>query len=147
MSLNFCHIHGAHSGLYTCPRCEKEYLREQYDRENPGEYGCPHCRYITLRYRATRCPSCQGEVERYFWDDLDAREAAAANALGVAEATKRQYRLGLEAQYGAAIKKAVRRNTIFYVLYYLATVLLVFCSFMANIKESLNKSPPIFARI
>ncbi|MBK1646938.1 hypothetical protein CKO25_20415 [Thiocapsa imhoffii] len=35
-------------------------LWSDYRRDNPGDYECPHCKYKTLKFGATRCPKCQG---------------------------------------------------------------------------------------
>ena len=43
-------------------------------RINPGDYDCPACLYRTLRYRASRCPTCQANVGTEYWDRVDARK-------------------------------------------------------------------------
>ena len=47
-----------------------------YKRANPGDYECPHCKYISLKRGASRCPLCHGEVGSEFWQDLRNRETA-----------------------------------------------------------------------
>lgn len=38
-----------------------------------GDYDCPHCRYKTLRWGASRCPECHGDTWN-FWERLRASE-------------------------------------------------------------------------
>jgi len=40
---------------------------------NPGDHKCPSCLYRTLKYRASRCPRCQGGVDLQFWVAIDER--------------------------------------------------------------------------
>jgi hypothetical protein len=90
--MTYCGIHGIEHKDYTdCPRCladqrHHEALEQSqrhheetleatrqtaYDsdraRADFGDYTCPHCRYVTLRMSATRCPSCHGSIEPSFW--------------------------------------------------------------------------------
>jgi len=61
-----------------------------YRRANPGDYKCPHCKYITLKYEASRCPLCHGEIESYYWYTIRAAEKEKeAAAKAAAEEWKR----------------------------------------------------------
>jgi len=95
-----CSKHSIHHESYDCPRCAEEERHEQllevaflqakaasgaskasdYKRANPGDYLCPHCRYIALKRWGKRCPLCHGEVESSYWSRLIAAEAAAEAA-------------------------------------------------------------------
>jgi hypothetical protein len=46
-------------------------------RANPGDYECPHCKYISLKRNATRCPLCHGSPDANYWSEVAAREEAA----------------------------------------------------------------------
>ncbi len=79
----YCRTHGKFWDPYEsgCPACRdlKESTLEairasDYRRANPGEYECPHCRYISLRRMASRCPLCQGTVDDSYWKRVEARE-------------------------------------------------------------------------
>lgn len=82
----------------TCPRCDAEERHSDllnataesaaatvaaahesdHRRANPGDYACPHCKYISLNYDAARCPLCRGEIGGAYWNDVRAEEKAAA---------------------------------------------------------------------
>jgi hypothetical protein len=47
-----------------------------YRRANPGDYACPHCRYVSLKREASRCPLCRGEIGGDYWNAVRAREKA-----------------------------------------------------------------------
>lgn len=47
----------------------------QYQAQNPGEYECPNCLYITLKRNASRCPKCQGTVNQNYWRAIEQQEA------------------------------------------------------------------------
>ena len=50
--------------------------REAENRlENPGEYECPNCLFITLKMNASRCPKCQGTVSHNYWAAIKRKEA------------------------------------------------------------------------
>src|ERR1700741_4132999 len=79
-TLRYCHIHGSFRADYpdSCPSCDlDEFEREDraepreanetYKRNNPGDYTCPNCLYITLKSGASRCPKCQGTVDADYW--------------------------------------------------------------------------------
>ena len=48
-----------------------------YRRANPGDYKCPHCKYISLKRDASRCPICHGEPGPAYWSRVAAREEIA----------------------------------------------------------------------
>ena len=52
-----------------------------FRRANPGDYQCPHCKYITLKLGATRCPACHGTPSPDYWPRAIAREQAKAEEL------------------------------------------------------------------
>lgn len=86
-----CDVHGIDYSGRLCPRCIADQHHEDvvdvletatrnvaWKQANPGEYECPHCRYITLKRGATRCPTCRGEVALTYWENVTAKEKAAA---------------------------------------------------------------------
>jgi len=93
--MSYCHVHGRYGDYEDgCPQCrtaeeradqDHTEIRQQlaqlsYDARNPGDYTCPHCRYVALRQGATRCPLCHGTIDAQFWRDVAARKQAAAKA-------------------------------------------------------------------
>lgn len=90
--MRYCRIHGSYLDSYDgCPDCKAAQQRAEEDRVaalelceriaweslNPGDHECPHCRYISLKPAATRCPLCHGEIDKLFWQEIAARAAAA----------------------------------------------------------------------
>ena len=108
-----CHVHGWYSadddGCWMCRDAEE---RAQADRDEiiarlndarrgPGDYECPHCRYISLRRGATRCPLCHGVIDQQLWQRIAAQEAVAeqerrAAAEAAEQETRRRERLAAE---------------------------------------------------
>lgn len=90
MKWGYCSIHGrfADDRGYGCRRCqnveservegaarlEEAIRRAQLFEANPGEYGCPECRFITLRRGASRCPKCHASVPSGYWTPIFERE-------------------------------------------------------------------------
>jgi RNA polymerase subunit RPABC4/transcription elongation factor Spt4 len=94
----YCGNHDIHYSGSPCPRCDAEERHQQllnataggladtvdamrasdYRRANPGEYECPHCKYVALKSDATRCPLCRGEIDRDYWKGVRIREQAEA---------------------------------------------------------------------
>lgn len=95
--MGYCAIHGNHKwdecsicasrerqeenahkiieGIQESIQANQDALRDQvYQTNNPGDYTCPECGYITLRRNAKRCPKCQGTVSREHWVKLEAQE-------------------------------------------------------------------------
>lgn len=56
-----------------------ESIRQQKEAqnkfENPGEYECPNCLFITLKRNASRCPKCQGTISQNYWAAIYKKEA------------------------------------------------------------------------
>ncbi len=48
-------------------------------RRNPGDYSCPKCLYVTLKRGASRCPMCQAEITRAYWNPIYTAEQARAD--------------------------------------------------------------------
>lgn len=44
--------------------------RAAYLANNPGDYQCPECKMISLKYLASRCPKCQAGVSDSFWEGI-----------------------------------------------------------------------------
>jgi uncharacterized Zn finger protein (UPF0148 family) len=104
----YCSRHNINHPAYECPRCEVEArhyeaqrlanarhqeaidaARESdYRRANPGDYRCPHCKYVTLKKGASRCPMCHGEPPPSYWPEVEAREEV-ERARAVAAAAER----------------------------------------------------------
>jgi ribosomal protein L37AE/L43A len=103
--MSHCSEHGIDYSGHQCPRCAAdehqarveelaseqldELQRIQYKQANPGDYECPHCKYKTLKRRATRCPTCRESPGEQYWlnveakerkEESDARERARRNA-------------------------------------------------------------------
>lgn len=43
---------------------------EIYKRQNPGDYKCPECLYITLKRGASRCPACHAAIGHDHWPPI-----------------------------------------------------------------------------
>lgn len=69
---------------------ELEERRKEYKRDNPGDYECPACLYITLLRGASRCPHCQATVPSNYWPPIYEQERIEA------EERERQERLAAE---------------------------------------------------
>lgn len=54
-----------------------------YKYTNPGDYECPHCGLVSLKYCKSRCPMCHADIEGSYWDAVikRAKEAAEREAL------------------------------------------------------------------
>jgi len=92
----YCGNHDIHYSGSKCPRCDSEERHRDllsvtadglavtvdamrtsdYRRANPGEYECPHCRYVALKSDASRCPLCHGEIDHDYWRAARVREQA-----------------------------------------------------------------------
>ncbi|MBE0618638.1 MAG: hypothetical protein IH608_12055 [Proteobacteria bacterium] len=81
----------------------------EHHRANPGDFECPHCRYVTLKREASRCPMCHGEVSRGYWEDVRAKELA--DELEYARtAPQREAARKAEEAVAAAATEVTRRN-------------------------------------
>jgi hypothetical protein len=94
----YCFKHSIHYPGSSCPRCDAEERHREildateqsgteaieemrasaYRRANPGDYECPHCRYVSLKRNASRCPLCHGDIGIAYWADIQNSEVAAA---------------------------------------------------------------------
>jgi uncharacterized Zn finger protein (UPF0148 family) len=85
----YCHVHGRYdNGDFGCPSCQEAQRQAQDDRAqelfelqqlawqraNPGDFECPHCKYISLKRDASRCPLCHGTIDPTYWQDVVRRE-------------------------------------------------------------------------
>lgn len=105
MAVYHCNRHDIDYSGGDCPRCWAEELANEQNEWaaiqsetaaiqsklmvqsaekaiNPGDYNCPHCRFKTLKRRASRCPKCQGTIDEGHWTSIERwekmeREAAA----------------------------------------------------------------------
>jgi hypothetical protein len=95
--MSYCRVHGSFSDSEDgCPACRAAEERAEADRaatleqiselawrtRNPGEFECPHCKYIALKRQASRCPLCHGTIDSHYWVLAAKRERAAAAAAG-----------------------------------------------------------------
>lgn len=62
--------------VHLAEKARESTERAAYLSNNPGDYECPACRMISLRYRASRCPKCQSDVSGHFWEDIREAEKA-----------------------------------------------------------------------
>lgn len=123
----YCEKHSLGHASYNCPRCEIEERHQElvdlhessiqavresdYNHKNPGEYECPNCGYITLKYRKSRCCECQGEVKGEYWERVDAAKEAAAErrrAKNKAEAEERERTAPARAAAAKAARAAAK---------------------------------------
>lgn len=92
----YCGRHSIHYAGSSCPRCDADERHREllnsteasaaetldamrdsdYRRANPGDYACPHCKYVSLKREASRCPLCHGEVGSQYWSEVRAAENA-----------------------------------------------------------------------
>ncbi len=89
--MRYCRIHGSYVDSHDgCPDCQAAQQRAEEDRaaalefteraawksHNPGDHECPHCKYISLKFAATRCPLCHGKIDALFWQEVAVRAEA-----------------------------------------------------------------------
>lgn len=97
--MSYCDQHGINYSGHICPHCIEEQRHEdvletvanaarwsEYKHANPGDYECPHCKYITLKRDATRCPRCHGDIDINYWQTILAKEKEAKAAIARAKA-------------------------------------------------------------
>lgn len=148
--MSYCSTHGIEYSGYNCPRCEAQerhneaqerhrellhateesleetvdaLLNSDYRRANPGDYPCPHCRYISLKNYASRCPLCHGEIGGNYWNavrKVEKDEAEIAEAESKAEAERKVareaaaaaewIRTAPEREAAAIVEQQIRRN-------------------------------------
>jgi ribosomal protein L37AE/L43A len=63
---------------------------EMYQRQNPGEYDCPYCRYAKVKRGSLCCPACQGEITFDQWRPIYDFEKAQAIEWAKAEAERQR---------------------------------------------------------
>jgi hypothetical protein len=122
----YCGRHSIHYAGYSCPRCDAEErhkellnateesvaetvdaMRESdYRRANPGDYACPHCKYISLKGGASRCPLCHGDVGSEYWNPIWARQRADAERKIAMEAAAAAERIRSAPEREAAAERA-----------------------------------------
>jgi RNA polymerase subunit RPABC4/transcription elongation factor Spt4 len=74
-----CEAEGRHQDLLNAAEENVAAMRDSdYRRANPGEYACPHCKYVSLKNEASRCPLCHGEIGADYWNAIRDRERADA---------------------------------------------------------------------
>ena len=131
--MGYCHIHGSHNDD-GCPDCRDAEKQEAADRNeiieelaglrestnNPGDYDCPHCRLRALKYLASRCPKCHGEIDRYFWQAIseERKRTRERNEQARLEA-KREWDRKAPERAAAARRAKLRRWTAIYFGYFL----------------------------
>lgn len=121
--MEHCNRHDIDYNGSDCPRCIAEDRHQEvldtmyedsreshYRRANPGDYECPHCKYITLKQGASRCPTCQGEIGSVYWDAIKAQKEAIAEKRRAEEEEERVRKI--RQQEAAAQAKAVRQEAI-----------------------------------
>jgi len=65
--------------------------RAAYLTNNPGDYGCPACMMISLRYGASCCPKCQRALPGDYWQRIREQERLAAERARVAEEQRQKW--------------------------------------------------------
>ncbi len=78
--MSYCKIHGEYYG-YVCDGCQDA----EWKQSNPGDYQCPHCKYISLKNEASRCPLCHGGIESDYWNNVRAAEKSIEEARAAEE--------------------------------------------------------------
>ena len=91
---------------------QEELAEELADREeNPGDYECPGCRYVTLRANAWRCPKCHYDIPSSYWDQVRREYEAAQKEAERARAEEARHAPLREAQLlVASIRKLVNQK-------------------------------------
>lgn len=170
--MGYCGRHSLDHKSATCPRCRAEERHQElidvelasleatietaqqsdYKRANPGDHLCPHCKYISLKYDASRCPLCHGQIETEYWNRVRTEQRAAAERHRLKEeADAAEERRMAPIRAAAAATAAARaetneRWTIFSVVYsaYLLPALTLFTSI--SVLTSMEKLPSDFSR-
>jgi len=120
-----CRLHGPYEDYcYECRKSAEQAEEERADIlselgslkesneeladaiNNPGEFGCPSCKFRTLRRDASRCPRCRGEVPDEYWSEVRRRESEARHRAveQAAKAAEERERLARESE---AVEKAI----------------------------------------
>lgn len=64
----------AQEGHRDAERRHQELVRlrdkELFKQQNPGDYECPECLFITLKRGASRCPMCQAVIDKGHWTPI-----------------------------------------------------------------------------
>lgn len=126
--------------------------KSHYNSQNPGEFECPNCLYITLKRNASRCPKCQGTVYQNYWEGIYQHEALEAEKRRLADEERERTRPAREAAERAAISKRESNNILSVVLGILSGliiwVLLIWLiidvieinNHIENVRRSVNKN-------
>jgi len=147
-----CRVHGYYAdyerGCSDCRDADEE-LRQSLTelaqkRANPGDYECPHCFYVTLKNRASRCPQCHGRIGSEYWEEV--REKERVNTERTAE---RKRELAAEWNRGAPSRRAAERSKAsierwqaFWNLYFYYLLPIV-CVAAATLRFYIDKPGPI----
>lgn len=90
--MSYCQVHGRY-GDYNdgCPECRgaeadlkhalEDVSRIAHRQANPGDFECPHCKFVSLKMDASRCPLCHGDVGKDYWQTWRANWKAEAKRL------------------------------------------------------------------
>lgn len=81
-----------------------------YRTANPGDYQCPHCRFDTLRKNASRCPRCQGTVDKSYWDKVRRYEELEQVSLRAREARERKEKALREEQQARLAQQMAKEH-------------------------------------
>jgi hypothetical protein len=156
--VGYCRVHGHYSEYEDgCPDCRDWQDRVEADQDevkeilsdiawrtsNPGDYECPHCRYVSLKRDASRCPMCHANPGAEFWQLLREREhdawqrkkAADAEAAKIAEAS----RLAEAEDARRRAKKDAAVNRVFLSVIGVLCTLMVLAFAMGQLVEHLSQ--------
>lgn len=138
--MGYCGQHDIHYKWGDCPRCSAEERHRElldvtresaeeavraaedasYRQRNPGEFECPHCKYVSLRSDASRCPLCREHIDRDYWYRAHAQAKEAADRRRVQQeesaAEKRRNQEARAIQAALAKRKEHNRTAAIVVL-------------------------------
>src|SRR3954451_14837991 len=145
-------VHGYYvedgNGCGDCRDSDKEVRQSlselAHKRANPGDYECPHCLYISLKNRASRCPKCHGHIDREYWDGVREKERVSAE-----RNAERERELAAEWDRGAPSRRAAERTKVSikrwqaFWEFYFAYLLPIVCVASAWVRFYVAKPGPI----
>ena len=126
--MEYCGRHDIHYKGGECPRCSGEERHREllaqardgveetaraiqesdYRHANPGDYECPHCRYVSLRRAAARCPLCHGTVPTDYWSRIfEAEKAEAVRRRASQEAAEAAWARAAPEREATALKSQI----------------------------------------